>query len=83
MGKITITYNSKYDVGDIVIFEKDKMLLVGIIDGYYVEDSLIWYNIRINNNRVFTYSNGGDIGEEDIVYKINAKTLKDEIFRLN
>lgn len=83
MGKITITYNSKYDVGDIVIFKKDKMLLVGIIDGYYVEDSLIWYNIRINNNRVFTYSNGGDISEEDIVYKINAKILKDEIFRLN
>lgn len=83
MGKITITYNSKYDVGDIVVFKKDRMLLVGIIDGYYVEDNLIWYNIRINNNRVFTYSNGGDISEEDIVYKINAKTLKDEIFRLN
>ena len=83
MGKITITYNSKYDVGDIVVFKKDRMLLVGIIDGYYVEDNLIWYNIRINNNRVFTYSNGGDIGEEDIVYKINEKTLKDEIFRLN
>ena len=83
MGKITITYNSKYDVGDIVVFKKDRMLLVGIIDGYYVEDNLIWYNIRINNNRVFTYSNGGDSGEEDIVYKINAKTLKDEIFRLN
>ncbi len=74
MGKIHIEFDTEYEKGDLVIFEKDGMLLVGIIEGYYVDSGAgdsIWYNIRINENSVFSYTNGGDIAEWDILTKID------------
>lgn len=67
MGKIVKEFETKYNVGDVVIFEKFKNLEVGIIEGYYEEDHTIWYNIRISSTQVYTYSNGGDIAEFDII----------------
>ena len=69
MAKVKITIESNYNIGDIVIFKvpADNALAVGTIEGYYSEDNCIWYNIRISPKYVFTYSNGGDIPEFNIV----------------
>lgn len=48
MGKIIEEYTSKYDVGDVVIFKTEKCLLLGIIEGYYIDhncDNSFWYVI--------------------------------------
>lgn len=71
MGKIKIEFETEYEKGDVVVFRKNDSLLVGIIEGYYVDDDCIWYNIRTNPKFVFTYSNGGDIAEWDIKMKID------------
>lgn len=68
MGKIV--FESKYDVGDVVAFEKDDRGLIGIIEGYYVDNDEFWYNIRLNNKYVLTYSNGGDVSESAILFKL-------------
>lgn len=70
MAKLTIEYETQYDTGDVVVFSKDKELKVGLIEGYYVDNETIWYNIRLNKQFVYTYSTGGDIGERDILFKI-------------
>ena len=67
MGKITHEYVTKYEVGDVVVFEKHDLLQVGIIEGYYVSDNIFWFNIRISGTQVYTYSNGGDVQEESII----------------
>ena len=36
MGKIIQEFETEYDVGDVVIFENDNLLQVGIVEGYYV-----------------------------------------------
>ena len=82
MGKIVEEYTSKYDVGDVVIFKTKDCLLLGIIEGYYIDhncDNSFWYNIRTNETNVYTYSNKGDIVEWDIIGKIEG-VLKDECF---
>lgn len=71
MSKIKIEFETEYDKGDVVVFKKDRQLKVGLIEGYYVEDNCIWYNIRISPEFVYTYSNGGDIPEWDIVTKLD------------
>ena len=81
MGKIIHEFETKYDIGDIVIFEKNDLLQVGIVEGYYEEGDTIWYNIRISKTCVYTYSNGGDIGEHDIIGKIED-SLKDECMKM-
>lgn len=84
MGKIIEEYTSKYDVGDVVVFSDNASLFLGIIEGYYVDhncDNSFCYNIRINSNTVYTYSNHGDIAEWDIVGKLEGG-LKDECFKL-
>lgn len=81
MGSVTYTIESLYDVGDIVIFHRFGHLIVGIIEGFYPDrscDDSIWYDIRINGKDVFTYSNGGDIAEWDIVGKITDPKLLEE-----
>jgi len=80
-----------YNKGDIVIFEKNGMLLCGIIEGYYVDHSAgssIWYNIRTSENNVFTYGNGGDVAEWDIIGTVNSesdlfKSCKEKILGIN
>lgn len=72
MGTIIHKYETKYNAGDIVIFEKYDKLEVGIIEGYYVEDSIFWFNIRTSSSNVYTYSNKGDIQESDIIGKIEG-----------
>lgn len=47
MGKIIQEFETQYEVGDVVIFDKDG-LKVGIIEGYYVSDGNIWFNIRVS-----------------------------------
>ncbi len=75
MGKIKFEIESEYEVGDVIIFEKGNHLIVGIIEGYYCDHSAgdsIWYNVRISKDFVYTYSNGGDIGEADIICRLNG-----------
>lgn len=72
MGKIIKEYETKYDAGDVVIFEKNDKLEVGIIEGYYVDDNIFWFNIRTSASNVYTYSNKGDICENDIIDKIEG-----------
>ena len=74
MGKIYYDIETEYDRGDLVIFKKDRVLLVGIVEGYYVDNEAgnsIWYNIRVNEDLVYTFFNGGDIAEWDILAKID------------
>lgn len=76
MGKIIFEIESEYEVGDLIIFEKDNRLIVGIIEGYYCDHSAgdsVWYNVRISKDFVYTYSNGGDIGEYDIICRLNSE----------
>lgn len=85
MGKIIKEYETPYDVGDVVIFEKNEKLEVGIIEGYYVEDSNFYFNIRISSSYVYSYSNGGDIGEYHIIGKVEGDLnmeCKEEILQL-
>lgn len=73
MGKIHIEFDTEYEKGDLVIFKKDNRLIVGLVEGYYVDSGAndsIWYNIRVSKDFVYTYSNGGDIAEWDILSKI-------------
>ena len=75
MAKIHYEIETEYDKGDLVVFIKDKRLLVGIVEGFYVDNGAndsIWYNIRVSKDFVYTYSNGGDIAEYDILYKIDG-----------
>ena len=77
MGKITHTFETEYEVGDVVVFEKNNNLQVGVIEGYYVEDSIFWFNIRISQTMVYTYTNKGDIAEYDIIGKLNGELKND------
>ena len=70
MAKIVRTFKTEYDVGDVVIFEKNDLLQVGIVEGYYEDGETIWYNIRTSKTNVYTYSNGGDIAEYVILGKV-------------
>lgn len=70
MGKISLELETEYNVGDYVAFRKDKVIFVGRIEGYYVEDGNFWFNIRVNSTFVYTYSNHGDIAEFDILFKL-------------
>lgn len=67
MAKFKISFESNYNVGDVVIFKKCGNLVVGTIEGYYLEDHIVWYNIRVSPKFMYTYSNGGDIADFDIV----------------
>ena len=73
MGKIV--FESKYEVGDVVAFEKDDRGLIGIVEGYYVDNDEFWYNIRLNNRYVLTYSNGGDVSESSILFKLSDEQV--------
>ena len=68
MGKIV--FKSKYEVGDAVAFEKNNRGFIGIVERYYVDNGEFWYNIRLNNRYVLTYSNGGDVSESSILFKL-------------
>lgn len=73
MGKIHIEFDTQYEKGDVVIFKRGDALQVGLIEGYYIDNSAgdsIWYNIRVNPSTVYTYSNGGDVAEWDIEMKL-------------
>ena len=69
-----------YNAGDVVIFEKNNRLMVGVIEGYYMEDDIFWFNIRVSSRYVYTYSNGGDIMESDIIGRV-SEDLKEELIR--
>lgn len=71
MGKVVHEFETLYDIGDVVIFDRD-CLSVGIVEGYYVDDGVVWYNIRISQKVVYTYTNQGDIGEFDILGKLDG-----------
>ena len=84
MGKIIEEYTSKYDVGDVVIFEDGHRLFLGIIEGYYIDHNAgdsFWYNIRINATTVYAYSNHGDIAEWHIIGKLDGE-VKDKCYQL-
>ena len=80
MGKIVVEFETKYNAGDVVIFEKNNRLMVGIVEGYYMADNIIWFNIRVSSNYVYTYSNGGDIMESNIIGRV-SEDLKEELIR--
>ena len=80
MGKIVVEFETKYNAGDVVIFEKNNRLMVGIVEGYYMEDDIFWFNIRVSSKYVYTYSNGGDIMESNIIGRV-SEDLKEELIR--
>ncbi len=80
MGKILMEFETDYNVGDVVIFEKNDTLNVGVVEGYYVDDRNFWFNIRITPDFVYTYSNGGDIAEWDIIGVVDD-SLKEECYK--
>lgn len=80
MGKIVVEFETDYNAGDVVIFEKNNRLMVGIVEGYYMEDDIFWFNIRVSSKYVYTYSNGGDIMESNIIGRVN-EDLKEELIR--
>ena len=80
MGKVVVEFETDYNAGDVVIFEKNNRLMVGIVEGYYMEDNIFWFNIRVSSRSVYTYSNGGDIMESDIVGRV-GEDLKEELIR--
>ena len=80
MGKIVVEFETNYNAGDVVIFEKNNRLMVGIVEGYYMEDNIFWFNIRVSSRYVYTYSNGGDIMESDIVGRV-GEDLQEELIR--
>ena len=80
MGKIVVEFETDYNAGDVVIFEKNDRLMVGIVEGYYMEDDIFWFNIRVSSRYVYTYSNGGDIMESNIIGRVN-EDLKEELIR--
>ena len=80
MGKIVVEFETDYNAGDVVIFEKNDRLMVGIVEGYYMEDNIFWFNIRVSSRYVYTYSNGGDIMESDIIGRV-SEDLKEELIR--
>ena len=80
MGKIVVEFETDYNAGDVVIFEKNNRLMVGIVEGYYMEDDIFWFNIRVSSRYVYTYSNGGDIMESNIIGRV-SEDLKEELIR--
>lgn len=80
MGKIVVEFETDYNAGDVVIFEKNNRLLVGIVEWYYMEDDIFWFNIRVSSTYVYAYSNGRDIMESNIIGRIN-EDLKEELIR--
>ena len=54
--------------------------MVGIVEGYYMEDNIFWFNIRVSSSYVYTYSNGGDIMESDIIGRV-SEDLKEKLIR--
>ena len=80
MGKIKVEIETKYDIGDTVVFKKGDILNIGIIDGYHIgEDDrgIVWYNIRMNPQLVYSTSNISDIAERNILGKYEDLNLKD------
>lgn len=45
-----------------------------------MEDVVFWFNIRVSSRYVYTYSNGGDIMESDIIGRV-SEDLKEELIR--
>jgi hypothetical protein len=68
--------DSEYKAGDLVLFRKEG-LRIGLIEGYYKDDQVYWYNIRTSKTFIYTYTNKGDIGEFDIISKIDDPALKE------
>lgn len=82
MGKIVKEFTTKYDTGDFIVFKKGYTYMVGMIVGYYVDagcDETIFYNVAVNKDETYTYANGGDVGEYDIVGKIVEQDLIDSL----
>lgn len=82
MGKIIKEFSTKYDTGDFVIFEKNDTYMVGMIAGYYVDgncDDMIFYNIAVNKEKTYAFTNGGDIAECEIIGKITEQNLIDTL----
>lgn len=78
MGKISMEFETMYEKGDIVTFEHNGILEVGVIVGYYVDQSAgcsLWYDIAVNKKKVYTYMTEGDISESQIIGKVNDVEL--------
>lgn len=76
MGTIVQTFETEFDKGQVVVFKRDNRLLIGLVESCYVDMSAgqsIWYNIRTGKDNVYTYSNGGDIGEFDILLALEGE----------
>lgn len=62
---------SKYEIMDTVIFKKDNILQVGIIESCHMINDIFYYIIRVSPNRVYTPSSTDDVVERDIVGRID------------
>lgn len=74
--KIVKEIETKYDKGDYVMFQKNNDCLCGQIVGFNLDNDYVWYNIQVNEGFTFTYSNGGDIAEWDIVCKLTPEQIE-------
>lgn len=82
MATLSYDIETKYEKGDVVVFERSGVLQVGVITGYSVDSTAgfsVWYDIAVNHQKIYTYINGGDIGEHEIVAKISDASLVDTI----
>lgn len=85
MGKVVMEFETEYEVGDVVVFEKDDKIMVGIVEGYYIDhncDQSFWFNIRTGRDNVYTYSNGGDIAEWDVLGVVSDDIKADVLKKL-
>ena len=68
-----------------MVFKKNNRLEVGIIEGYWYDCNTFWYNIRISSRMVYTYSDKGDIAEDEIIGKVESNFVtecRDAIMKL-
>lgn len=76
-------FETEYNIGDVVIFKKNNILQVGIIEGYYIENNSFWFRIRISLTNVYAYWNGGEIAESDIICNLDDTTAIKCIDQIN
>lgn len=75
MGKVVKEFEHSMKLV-MLLFFINAVLHVGIVEGYYIDDNIFWFNIRVSPTLVYTYTNHGDVGEHDIIGKIEGDLEK-------
>lgn len=78
-----VNLTSSYSAGDIVVFEKNGTLYVGMVVGMSFNirsEAPVWYSVSVNKKFTFNVGNGGEVPEEDIIGKISDETIRSKAF---